>query len=77
VADPRFQHRVFPKINSIQRYEKYTISTHIYQYILDFSIEKQVTRVFPEIPGINAGSTPAKNLNIPREELQCLLPVSL
>jgi hypothetical protein len=51
VVDPGFQHRVFLKINFIQRYKKYIISTHIYQYILDFSIEKQATRVFPGIPG--------------------------
>jgi hypothetical protein len=51
VADPGFQYRVFPKINSIQRYEKYIISTQIYQYIIDFSIEKRATRVFPGISG--------------------------
>jgi hypothetical protein len=41
MADPEFQHRVFLKINSIQRYKKYIISTHIYQYILAFSIENR------------------------------------
>jgi hypothetical protein len=41
MADPGFQHRVFLKINYIQRYKKYIISTHIYQYILAFSIENR------------------------------------
>jgi hypothetical protein len=46
VADLGFQHRIFLKINFIQRYKKYIISTHIYQYIFNFSIEKHTTRIF-------------------------------
>jgi hypothetical protein len=58
MADPGFQHRVLPKINCIQRYKKYIISTHIYQYILDFSIKNRPPGYSQEYRGINAGSAP-------------------
>jgi hypothetical protein len=51
---------------------------HIYTNIyLIFLLKNRSPGYSQKYRGINAGSAPAKNLNIPREELQCLLPVSL